>query len=392
MADTKRPSIPSWQLAAKTESSSEEGETTAPKPVSPPDEATLLDQASRFLQDESIRDAPTDKKIAFLESKGLKKEIIQKLLGESVPEVKQQEPIASVSRLEEVPLPEKPAPFPTVSQQASAPVRDVPPIITYPEFLAQAPKPPPLVNLRTVLYTLYGAATLASTMYGASEFLIKPMIASLTEARQELAETTKRNLSTLNDKLEKNVSTIPPSAITIRRTEPSEEDEETDSITSDPTELFHRDIATQTGPELEKLPTAQPSTSEPVDARSDAERALDNHVSRIKSLSSQLHDVLYSETQTDSAYTNTKDRLSDLQTYLDSLTYSSPAYLSSSLYGAYGDDSRDGKSGMSNGEADAISAFRAEVRSAKGVLLSARNFPAGSRGTVRALAKGSAAS
>lgn len=41
----------------------------------------LLEQASRFLEDETIRDAPREKKIAFLESKGVRPEDIETLLG-----------------------------------------------------------------------------------------------------------------------------------------------------------------------------------------------------------------------------------------------------------------------------------------------------------------------
>jgi Pex14 N-terminal domain len=43
----------------------------------------LLEQASRFLEDDGIRDAPTSRKVAFLESKGLANDEIQKLLGVS---------------------------------------------------------------------------------------------------------------------------------------------------------------------------------------------------------------------------------------------------------------------------------------------------------------------
>ena len=41
----------------------------------------LLEQASKFLQDKSVRDAPNEQKIAFLDSKGLKMDEIGKLLG-----------------------------------------------------------------------------------------------------------------------------------------------------------------------------------------------------------------------------------------------------------------------------------------------------------------------
>ncbi|EEP81575.1 predicted protein [Uncinocarpus reesii 1704] len=394
MANSKVPSIPSWQLAANRNAEETQASSSVEKQSSPSTDKTLLEQASQFLQDESIKDAPIDKKIAFLESKGLENDDIQKLLGTSrntdATSSKEDESSSSSSNQEASSSPSEihskgaSNALSSTQQQPSVPARDIPPIITYPEFLTNAPKPPPLVNLRTLLYTLYGAAGLASTMYGASEFLIKPMIASLTDARQELAQTAQRNLETLNEKLEKSVSTIPLAAMKSGKPASSQEKEEgdTDSITSDPTELFHRDIATQTSPELENPPNL-PSTSAESIIISESQKALDSHVSRLKSISSQLNDILYEEKQADVSHVDARDRIADLQGYLDSLAYSSPSYLSSPLYGAYGDDSKDGKSGISNGEADAIAAFRAEVRSAKGVLLSARNFPAGVRGGVR---------
>lgn len=404
MADSKKLSIPSWQLAANRNTDNSEDNGKAPEGSSvSADRETLLEQASRFLQEESIRNAPIDKKVSFLESKGLENDEIQKLLGVSrnsetaqdqtqdqkqasaTPESSQ---ATSAASTEQPALPSPSASSPPTLQHAPVPNRDIPPIITYPEFLTQASKPPPLVNLQTLLYTLYGAAGLASTIYGASEFLVTPMIASLTSARHELAETAQRNLKVLNEKLENSVSTIPLAAAKLHKSDKSDagEEDETASLTSDPSELYHRDIATQTSPELESsdysssLMTLESITESSTD---DSSKALNTHVSRLKSIQSQLKDLVYAETQNDLACDNIKNRITNLQTYLDSLTYSSPAYLSSSLYGSYGDTSKDQKAGMSSGEADAIAAFRAEVRSAKGVLLSARNFPTGVRGGVR---------
>jgi hypothetical protein len=46
----------------------------------------LLEQASRFLEDPSIRDAPRDRKVTFLESKGVASEEIAELLGKEIVE------------------------------------------------------------------------------------------------------------------------------------------------------------------------------------------------------------------------------------------------------------------------------------------------------------------
>jgi hypothetical protein len=73
----KKPGVPSWQLKTKDESAKEEE-----KPASEtPSRATVIEQARKFLEEGEVRDASTDKKIAFLESKGLQSDEIQELLG-----------------------------------------------------------------------------------------------------------------------------------------------------------------------------------------------------------------------------------------------------------------------------------------------------------------------
>jgi hypothetical protein len=44
------------------------------------DAKPLLEQASRFLEDPAIRDAPREKKVAFLQSKGVQADDIERLL------------------------------------------------------------------------------------------------------------------------------------------------------------------------------------------------------------------------------------------------------------------------------------------------------------------------
>lgn len=84
MSDPKQISIPQWQRqgAAKDPQEPPKGSEKsdhAEKP--PPSRASLLEQAAKFLEAEDIRDAPTERKISFLESKGLTNEEIHKLLG-----------------------------------------------------------------------------------------------------------------------------------------------------------------------------------------------------------------------------------------------------------------------------------------------------------------------
>jgi hypothetical protein len=48
---------------------------------------TLREQAAKFLQDASIRDANRERKVAFLESKGVKRDDIEALLGKDIEQV-----------------------------------------------------------------------------------------------------------------------------------------------------------------------------------------------------------------------------------------------------------------------------------------------------------------
>jgi hypothetical protein len=73
----KKPGVPSWQLDAKPTKPKE-----AKEPASDiPSRETIVEQAKKFLEEEEVRNASTDKKIAFLEGKGLKNEEINALLG-----------------------------------------------------------------------------------------------------------------------------------------------------------------------------------------------------------------------------------------------------------------------------------------------------------------------
>lgn len=84
MSDPKEKSIPQWQRQEAAKDPKEppkESEKPAYEEKPPPSRATLLEQAAKFLEAEDVRDAPTERKIAFLESKGLTNEEIHKLLG-----------------------------------------------------------------------------------------------------------------------------------------------------------------------------------------------------------------------------------------------------------------------------------------------------------------------
>lgn len=417
---SKPASIPSWQRqsgSAPADQSSPASTSPSPSPSSNSDDAPastnrqdLVTQAAKFLEDESIRDSPTDRKIAFLESKGLNSDEIEKLLGVSrnpeasntsaTAESESQETPSELSSDQSEATPSSPItaqsssntmsqPRSTATTSPASTPRDVPPIITYPEFLFEANKPPPLVTMQRVLYTIYGAAGLGATIYGASEYLVKPMLATLTSARQELAGTAQENLQKLNEKLEQNVTVI-PAHLTARRISPTDEDEgnDTDSVTSDPTELFHRDMGTQTS--LEVSETSLDATEKDSQAPDAPTQAVNNHMSRLESIQSQLKEINDVEKDSSTLEDDMRSRLTDLHHYLDGLMYAAPSYSASTpSYGLYSNASSgaDGSAtGVKKSEDDAIAGFKAEIRGVKGALLSARNFPTSRGGRLGGMA------
>ncbi|RHZ46697.1 peroxisomal membrane protein PEX14 [Aspergillus thermomutatus] len=404
----KSPSIPQWQQPAAANTNTNTSTSTSSPNSDETPRSVLIEQASKFLQDDSIRDAPIDRKISFLESKGLRSEEIDSLLAisrdadtssSSTAEGNKSTPdsttssISNVSQSPEDPSSSSPTSSASSSTTPSAPTttkssapRDVPPIITYPEFLMQQSKPPPLVTLRSILYTLYGAAGLGASIYGASEYLVKPMLATLTSARLELAQTANTNLQKLNEKLEQNVSRIPPhlSKKDTPQTEPTEDEDDEESITSDPTELFHRDVATQTSQDLDASTRTRTAEDRPADeVTPDPTATVSTHLKRLENITSHLREFASSEKESGALDDSVRTRLNELHHYLDGLLYSRSSYSPVTAYGVYSTPGLETTSGtsadISKGEEDAMSSFRAEIRGVKGALLSARNFPA-SRG------------
>ncbi|KAF3395257.1 hypothetical protein EIK77_003625 [Talaromyces pinophilus] len=385
MPDTSsKPTIPEWQRKASSSSSPDTSDKPTKETTTSSDRSALLEQAKTFLADPEIRDATTDRKITFLESKGLTNDEIDSLLGvsrnEDAPTTPETNDTTSNQATIRSDTASATAIATTPASNATPSPRDVPPIITYPEFLvnASAQDKPPLMSLRSVLYTLYGAAGLGATFYGASEFLVKPMLRSLGDARHELAETALTNLSTLNVKLENNVSKIPARPLSEKLADDGEDDE-TESITSDPTEVFHRDIATQTTPELLN---DSPSTfgTPSTDTDDNPHKVIDSHKQTLAKITSHLQDFVSDYTTSGELDDTMRNRISDLQSYLDGLKYSSfNSYLNNNnLYNNSYNYARDtSRGGNQSKEEDAISAFRAEIRGVKGALLSARNFPSG---------------
>lgn len=229
----------------------------------------------------------------------------------------------------------------------------MPPIITYPEFLLHIQKPPPLITAQRILKSLYAAFGVGLTAYGASEFLVSPMVDALSSARHSLFETCATNLLAINEKLEQAVSEIPAE---LNLEEVSVRNRRRSSADLDPAALFHRSIATQTT--LENFGLASPETSKIV-GDSPLQTDQKNH---LHSLHNQLKGLLASETAPGDSANSVKSRLNQFQHYLDSLAYGSLLMPNDHLK-----PSKD----------DEISKIKGEIRGFKGALLSARSFPSG---------------
>lgn len=187
------------------------------------------------------------------------------------------------------------------------------------------------------------------------------MVDSLTEARLSLHETANQSLEKLVTKLESTVSEIPAAKKADSQNHPYEDDEDTEY--DDPTEMFHRDIGVQTS-----IP------SSPVDYA--------NHTLPAESTSAQqarrLKELVASAKEVSGGLVTQSEDLADVKTILDvfkddmdKLRYPVHDFSTGggSLYGGANRHERD----------DEIKKAKENIRRVKGVLLSARSFPAGTR-------------
>jgi len=377
----KAKSIPSWQLqeTAAPEPSEEDSAKETEKRANNASDSrpSLLESASKFLEDEDIRDAPVERKKFFLGSKGLTEDEIQDLLQEQKQAHEQEQHAPEVEVMEDYGIekeaqglqaskmapalegessdkitPSSPSPSKAMpaaegkqAQSTTAP-RDVPPIITYPEFLLHSQKPPPLITGRRLLTTLYAVSGVATAIYGTSKYVVEPMIESLTSARQSLAETASNNLSTLNSKLESTVSKTPDLNAN------GEADSEIESTDSDPSRFFNRSAGTQTSPQRSRSMSS--TTSEALSPTSHNQ----NHDIPLSEILIKLNEI-----QTVDDTTPVIDSISDLKKFLDNLPQANAPQQSGKLW--------------EKAPLDEYGKLKAEIRGVKGVLLSARNFPSG---------------
>ncbi|EDO01430.1 hypothetical protein SS1G_03905 [Sclerotinia sclerotiorum 1980 UF-70] len=314
--ETKKPDVPAWQLQGDEKQSDEPGEAV----VEPPSRTSILEQARKFLEEDEVKNASADKKIAFLESKGLGGDDIKELLGVSRDD---EAPNTSLVKTPEAkPQPQRqpqPRSLPPTTQASYSPApRDQPPIITYPEFLVQPSPSSPLITKHRLLTTLYLFGSFSFLLYGTNTFLIRPMLNTLTESRRSLSSATLNNLQKLIHKLENSVSEIPPT--------------------------YHYRKSFQ---------------SDYLDSDSSS-----------GTLSSLLEDSTYES----SANEELETRMTMLKEYLQGLVFPAPFNYRSGAYS----DGRDRNGNDKEGE-DEFAKVKREIRGVKGVLLSARSFPGGVR-------------
>lgn len=204
------------------------------------------------------------------------------------------------------------------------------------------------------------------------------MTDNLTAARHEFAEHSRTQVDELNRKLGEVVTADPSHDVgRLKSAKDGNDDDDAASVAgsvdSDPTELFHRDFGTQTLPPPTDFDASSSSSDGDDNDPSSISSPTDTQTSqltRIKSLLSDLRSDYDTDEQSTCAEISTIVRV--LNEQLESLAY--PVHSYSSIYG--GLDSGGKK------EDDEIARIKAEIRGVKGVLLSARNFKAPTRGFV----------
>ena len=253
-----------------------------------------------------------------------------------------------------------------VQQSAPPPQRQQerpPPIITYPEFLVEAQKPPPLVTPGRVLNALYAGGAVAAVLYGASRWLITPMVDQLSESRHDLFSHTQTKMDEFNERLAKIASKVPESKL-----DRAEFDDENASDTSDPTELYHRDMGTQTSP---------PETPSPATG-AEIKRDMVTHAEdTLKIIREHISELADGSEKAGEAHKDRQESVNTLRHYLDGLIYGAAGV---STWTQSEDAIMMKKNGTdADGTKDGIEELKKEIRGVKGVLLSAKRFPAVSR-------------
>nr|POE63220.1 hypothetical protein CFP56_04123 [Quercus suber] len=365
-----KPAIPAWQRVpttsqeskdepktniqdAKESGPSDDGkptpdDTASAESAASPSEPSQLEQVQSFLEDPAVKEASLEKKRGFLVKHGISSAVIDQVLGP-----------ADVMTNEFASFKQQGSPN-AVAAAAAPPSINTPPIITYPEFLVDAHRAPPLITPSRVFNAAYFAAATAAVIYGANQYLVTPMLSSLTMARHEFHTHSHTKIDEFNERLSKIVSKIPD----VKKASGAEAVvSDTESVADDPTDLYHRDTGTQTSPELS--PTSSVNTNLNTDLKKDTVTYQMNSLNRVKE-----HLTILTDGQQKSAEVEQErhNAINSLRHELDSMLYASPGVM---MWGQ-GDDALT-KSSLPKD--DVVEMLKKEIRGVKGVLLSARRFP-----------------
>ncbi|KAI5858289.1 hypothetical protein GGS23DRAFT_607688 [Durotheca rogersii] len=382
-------------------------------------DAAALEQARKFLGDESVRNASVEKKTEFLKSKGFTREQLERLSGELEPQPHQHQHAADAApsdekearqAWQEKEVARQAAPAATASDDASesasepdlltppttaatSPTSGGPaPIITYPEFLTKAARPPPLITPSRLGNILAVSGSVWALLYGTARFAVGPMVDALNDARGDYYAHVGERLGDLVERLEGAASEVPypagrPLLLLSRRRSSAEFSDATgdcydeQSTFSDPTELFHRDIGTQTSPVLRPADSAAGAgaSASASGRRRDSsastrrtEISVDSQVRRLAAVRASLRELGDMSTRRAEASADLHGLLREIRDDVDALGSGGPGAVAdfSSLYGR----------GAVTDPDDEVKRAKDAIRSVKGMFLSARSFPAAAAG------------
>ncbi|KAI2467678.1 peroxisomal membrane anchor protein conserved region-domain-containing protein [Annulohypoxylon bovei var. microspora] len=362
MADSKRSSIPSWQEPRSENDATPE--TSQAQNVGTSD--ATLEQARVFLQDETVRNSSLEKKTEFLKSKGYDDTQIQELLkeAEQVTQASSSSPTTtkSVGEDESIEQTSEANEGFEIYTPAASPTNSPAPIITYPEFLTTSPKPPPLITPSSLANILTVSGSVWTLLYGTARFVVSPMVDSLNDARADYYAHINDKLEQLVEQLEGVVSEVPYKngklLLKARQDEGAYADDE--SICSDPTELFHRDIGTQTSPKM----LAQDSTSS---TPNQTDRPIDAQARRLTALRASLREINDMHVRHAESSADLNSLLREVRDEVDKLG-APPLTDFASVHNSM-------IYGRSSEPDDEVKKTKDAIRSVKGMFLSSRSFP-----------------
>ncbi|KAI1433044.1 peroxisomal membrane anchor protein conserved region-domain-containing protein [Xylaria sp. CBS 124048] len=365
MTDSTKPSLATSQQSG-------------PDDASKPEDRTF-ELARRFLDDPIVKAASLPEKREFLKGKGFDDTQITQLLEES-PKEDQSSSTSSTSQSQsttespakrddavgrsETETKEAPPPYtntdnstPAIPSAADNP----PPIVTYPEFLTTPRRPPPLITPSRLANIVTISGGVWALFYGIAGLAVRPMADTLNESRTEYYGRVNEKLARFVEKLEGAASEVPYKNWKVFKSQKSDGDfGDNESVSSDPTELFHRDIGTQTSP-----PASTTGSTSGV-ADSPNEKPVDVQARRLSAISSALRDIGLMHIENAASRADLRSKFEDIQGHLDKLAY--PPVQDFSTYSGLG-------YGQSTEPDDEFKKTKDAIRSVKGLLLSSRSFP-----------------